>query len=198
MLLEALPGVPPWLVAGMALGTVASLVVTGIFVAGESFFPTAPQPTAGRIDGTVRRREEIRAYLRAVGEPFVENHPLAGTTVAFYLTDRDVAITFDPEVYFHLGVDNGRVVFCEYEMPGAHLGQRLPFDVDETLFPPPTGDSVRAAFDTLRVGPDAGVDAVKAAYRERIKEVHPDHGGDEESFHRVREAYATARSHAEE
>jgi len=34
---------------------------------------------------------------------------------------------------------------------------------------------------------------VKAAYRERIKEVHPDHGGDRETFEAVREAYAAAR-----
>lgn len=197
MLLEALPGVPPWLVAGMALGTIASLVVAGIFVAGESLFPTAPQSTEGRVDGTARRREEIRAYLRAIGEPFAEDYPYAGTTVAFYLTDRDVAITFDPQIYLRLGVDDPSVVFCEHEMPGAHLGRRLPFDVAEPRYAPSPDDPVSQAFATLRLDPNAGVDAVTTAYRERVKEVHPDRGGDEESFRRVRDAYATARTHAE-
>lgn len=197
MLLEALPGLPPWLVAGLTLGLVASLVVAGIFVAAESIFPTAPRSTAYRIDGTVRRRDEIRTFLHAIGEPFVEDYDLSGTTVAFYLTDRDVAITFDPQVYFRLGTDDAHVVFCEHEMPGSQLGRRLPFEVDETVFTPPTSDPVRAAFATLGLGPDAGADSVKAAYREKVKDVHPDLGGDEETFRRVREAYATARDHAE-
>lgn len=198
MLLEALPGLPSWLLAGLTLGVVASLVVAGIFVAGESLFPTRPRTSAYRIDGAVRRREEIRAYLRAIGEPFVEEYDLGGTTVAFYLTDRDVAITFDPQAYFRLGADDAHVVFCEHEMPAAHLGRRLPFEVADDAFDAGVGrDPVSTAFATLGVGRDADAAAVRAAYRSKVKEVHPDQGGDEESFKRVREAYATARSHAE-
>ncbi|TKX73100.1 molecular chaperone DnaJ [Halorubrum sp. GN11_10-6_MGM] len=59
--------------------------------------------------------------------------------------------------------------------------------------PDPVGD----AFDELGLDRDADLDDVKGAYRERVKETHPDQGGDEESFRRVREAYATARNHAD-
>jgi curved DNA-binding protein CbpA len=38
---------------------------------------------------------------------------------------------------------------------------------------------------------------VKAAYREQVKDAHPDHGGDHEEFQRVREAYVTAKNHAD-
>jgi hypothetical protein len=62
---------------------------------------------------------------------------------------------------------------------------------------PGRADPVGDAFDELGVPRDADLDAVKGAYRERVKETHPDQGGDEESFRRVREAYATARNHAD-
>ncbi len=48
----------------------------------------------------------------------------------------------------------------------------------------------REAYSVLGVDPGADEGAVRAAYRERIKEVHPDtDGGDEEQFKRVRAAY---------
>ncbi|VTT87684.1 Chaperone protein DnaJ [Halorubrum sp. DM2] len=62
---------------------------------------------------------------------------------------------------------------------------------------PGRADPVGDAFDELGLDRDADLDAVKGAYRERVKETHPDQGGDEESFRRVREAYATARNHAD-
>lgn len=50
--------------------------------------------------------------------------------------------------------------------------------------------SERAARDRLGVDPDAGEPAIRAAYRERVKEVHPDaEGGDAEAFKRVTAAY---------
>ncbi|MEF8830625.1 MAG: DnaJ domain-containing protein [Halobacteriales archaeon] len=50
--------------------------------------------------------------------------------------------------------------------------------------------SERAARDRLGVGPDAGESAIRAAYRHRVKEVHPDaEGGDAEAFKRVTAAY---------
>ncbi|MFB6193693.1 MAG: J domain-containing protein [Halobaculum sp.] len=57
----------------------------------------------------------------------------------------------------------------------------------------PTGDRMarREAYDTLGVEPDASEAAIRDAYRERVKEVHPDSGGDEETFKRVTEAYET-------
>jgi len=59
---------------------------------------------------------------------------------------------------------------------------RLPSgDEDATVAEPP-------AHRVLGVEPDASPAEVKAAYRERLKEVHPDHGGSEEAFKRVQRA----------
>jgi len=50
--------------------------------------------------------------------------------------------------------------------------------------------SVTQASQVLGVSPDADESTVKQAYRDRIKEVHPDaDGGDEDEFKRVQEAY---------
>ncbi|RNJ27484.1 J domain-containing protein [Halosegnis longus] len=40
-----------------------------------------------------------------------------------------------------------------------------------------------------RVAPDADEQAIKRAYREAVKEKHPDRGGDEEEFKDVTAAY---------
>ncbi|PSQ14377.1 hypothetical protein BRD02_09595 [Halobacteriales archaeon QS_8_69_73] len=110
-------------------------------------------------------------------------------------------------------------------MPGVALGNRLPFETPEpspgadagrgantnTRAGPggPRGagtagadrlegrtDVAEAAFDVLGLSPGADEAAVRRAYRRRVKEVHPDHGGDEEEFRRVQEAYDTARRRA--
>lgn len=44
-------------------------------------------------------------------------------------------------------------------------------------------------FEVLGVEPGADEETVERAYRERIKEAHPDHGGSQEAFRRVRGAY---------
>lgn len=44
-------------------------------------------------------------------------------------------------------------------------------------------------FEVLGVAPDADDDVVEAAYRDRIKAAHPDHGGSPREFQRVRAAY---------
>lgn len=50
--------------------------------------------------------------------------------------------------------------------------------------------SRREASRILGVEADAGTDAIRRAYRERVKEVHPDaDGGSEEEFKRVTAAY---------
>ena len=45
----------------------------------------------------------------------------------------------------------------------------------------------------LGVAPTAPPEEVRAAYRERVMETHPDHGGDEAAFRRVRWAYDQLR-----
>jgi len=51
-------------------------------------------------------------------------------------------------------------------------------------------------FSLLDIPPDATEDEIRAAYRRKVKEWHPDYGGDDESFVRLREAYAYAIDHA--
>jgi hypothetical protein len=48
-------------------------------------------------------------------------------------------------------------------------------------------------WETLGVTRDVTEAELKAAYRRRALETHPDHGGDEEAFRRVVRAYAEAR-----
>ncbi|WP_101296321.1 J domain-containing protein [Halegenticoccus soli] len=198
MLPEWLSLIPTWLLAGLGLGAVATLLFAGIFVVGDRLYPTAPIRESERIDGTARRRAEIRDYLSAIDERFVEDYQIHGRTVAFYLPLRDVAITFDAMAYFHIERHGTYAVLCEHELPGAAIGRRLPFDVPEVEsrienLP----DPVRAAFERLGLPSSASADEVKAAYRSRVKDAHPDHGGDREEFRRLREAYATARNHAD-
>jgi len=189
---------PEWLALGLGIAALVAVVAAVLFVVGERLYPTDPVTPARERSGEWKRRREIRAYLRAIDEPFAEEHFVAGTHVAFYLPRRDVAITFDAPDYFRLRNAGPCVVLAEHEMPGSHLGGRLPFETPdrEDLFEEPGGDeadSAREAFATLGLPPTADEDAVKAAYRERIKDVHPDHGGDRETFEAVREAYAAVQ-----
>jgi len=191
---------PGWLAWGLAITGVVTVVVAAIFVVGERLFPTEPVTPAAERSGEWKRRREIREYLRAIEEPFAEDHFVAGTHVAFYLPRRDVAVTFDAPAYFRIRNAETHVVLAEHEMPGRALGGRLPFETPsvEDLFgdgDDEAGDeqSVAEAFDTLGVSRGASDAELKAAYRERVKEAHPDHGGDQETFERVREAYAAAQ-----
>jgi hypothetical protein len=52
-----------------------------------------------------------------------------------------------------------------------------------------SGPGRAEAYRTLGLDPGADEADVREAYRERVKEVHPDRGGDEESFRRVTRAY---------
>jgi DnaJ-domain-containing protein 1 len=47
----------------------------------------------------------------------------------------------------------------------------------------------REAYRTLGLDPGADEEAVRRAYREKVKEVHPDRGGDEQEFRAVTDAY---------
>jgi hypothetical protein len=190
---------PVWLV-GMALGAGSLLVVAGAFALGTRLYPTAPvedtDRSEGERSGDAKRRREIREYLDTIGEAFVENRSVEGQPVAFYLPKRDVAITFDARAYYRLRRSPTHAVLVEHELPGVHLGSRLPFETPDLDIEDDHVDPASAAFAVLDLSAGASAREVTAAYREKIKRVHPDHGGDHEEFQRVREAYATAREHA--
>lgn len=186
---------PPWLLVGLGVGGGLSALFAAVFVVGERLFSGAPKADPQRVDGERRRRSEIRDYLDAIDEPFAEDHPVHGRVVAFYLPSRDVAITFDAKAFFHIQRMGTDAILCEHEMPGRQLGRRLPFEVPEIVTPNP-GDPVIEAFEHLGLSTAADADEVKTAYRDRVKEIHPDHGGDRKEFERVREAYTTAKDYA--
>ena len=66
---------------------------------------------------------------------------------------------------------------------------RLPSG-DESVAPAPPAHVV------LGVGRDATMDEIRDAYREKVKEAHPDNGGSEDEFVRVRDAYDELRQGA--
>jgi ferredoxin len=53
---------------------------------------------------------------------------------------------------------------------------------------------VDSPFDVLQLDADADDEAVKQAYRRRVKEAHPDHGGSKAEFQRVRAAYEAIKA----
>lgn len=193
---------PEWLLVGLLVGGLGSVGVAALFVVASRHFPSPVEPAEVGLDGDGRRRDELRAYLRAIDEPFAEDHPVAGQPVAFYLPARDVAITFDARAYYRIERTATEPVLVEHEMPGIQLGARLPFEVPEAEFGDETTsrdlEPAAAAFRELGLTPPATLADVKAAYRERVKDVHPDLGGDEDEFKRVREAYTTAKQYTAE
>ena len=230
MLPEPFGSLPGWLLAGVALGGLLGLGAAAVFLVGVRLFPDPVTGTPGTEGGERRRRAEIRRYLAAIGEPYREDHVVAGRPTAFYLPGREVAITFDARDYFRLERAGVRTVLLEYELPGAQLGSRLPFetpdvgsgsDGDGSRGPggeresrwrrrareareagapgsrPSGRGAAESAFRTLGLAAGASEAEVREAYRERVKDVHPDHGGDLESFRELREAYTVARERAE-
>jgi len=190
-------GLPPWLVVGVLLGVAGSAVVAAVFLVADRLLPGAERETGNR-SGESRRRVEFRDYLDAIEEPYAENRAVDGQRVAFYLPERDVAITFDPRAFYRIDRAVARPVLVEHEVPGAMLGDRLPFETPDLEVEPEGGrDPLEAAFAELGVPVGASVEEVRRAYRERVKEAHPDQGGDQDEFRRVREAYATARRHTD-
>lgn len=189
---------PWWLVVGVLVGLAVGVLIAGIFLIGSRLFPDDRGSRSG-VDATSRKSVEIRRYLRAIGEEFIEEHDVGGQPVAFYLPERDVAITFDARAYFRIqATTTTHAVLVEHEMPSVHLGRRLPFETPD-LTPAAGGDEATvAAFALLGLPTDATETEIRSAYREKVKRVHPDQGGDRETFRRVRDAYATARTHADD
>ena len=194
MLHEVVRSLPEWLV-GAGIGLASAAVAACVFVVGARLFPTAAVSRGTHASGEGKRRREIREYLDTIGESFAEDHPVCGQPVAFYLPQRDVAITFDARAYYRIQRSRTHSVLVEHELPGVHLGSRLPFETPDLDFGEGT-DPTSAAFAILGLPSGASAGEVKSAYREQVKRVHPDHGGNHEEFRRVREAYTTAKEHA--
>lgn len=191
---------PWWFSAGIAGGAGISVLIAGVFLIGGRLSPTPEPDPRHRVDGTDRRRTEISTYLRTIDEPFLADHVIHGEAVAFYLPRRDVAITFDAKAYFTILDAGTHAILCEHEMPGINLGRRLPFETPEAEFGRPGEDvdaDVDEAFRLLGLSPEADEDTVTAAYRSKIKDVHPDHGGDPDRFQEVHDAYTVAKEAAE-
>ena len=192
---------PAWIVFGLLLGVAASLVVAAVFYLGDRLFSATDhgyREQSRQTAGMGRRRAEYREYLTAIDEQFLESHEHAGHTLAFYLPERDVGLTFRPRVFFGLEESDTQVILCEAEMPAANLGRRLPFEIpDEVHTPPTSSDPVQRAYEQLGIDPDATATEIRDAYRSRAKETHPDRGGSSEEFKQLQEAYATAKDHAD-
>ena len=197
---DALLSLPQWVYLGVAAGALVSLGVAVTFLVGARRFPDGDAGPEGRSTETIRRGE-IRRYLEAIGERFTEDAEVAGNRVAFFLPQRDVAVTFDAGTYLALEGTPTRVVLAEHELPGVALGPRLPFETPEGPVGVGAGRDRRggtpeAAYEVLGLPRGAEEAAVRRAYRRRVKAVHPDHGGDEREFRRLQAAYDAARRDA--
>ncbi|WP_312909535.1 J domain-containing protein [Natronosalvus caseinilyticus] len=204
---SVLEAIPPAILWGLVLGGIFTGIAATLFVVGERLFPSRVVTGENTYSSERRRRGEIRTYLQAIDERYLEEWELedAGETVAFYLPERDVAVTFDAEAFVRLQARTATyLILAEHEMPGVHLSDRLPFEVpplerehEREYGTMTVEDRLKRAYEALGVSTTADAEAIREAYRERVKAVHPDHGGDEESFQRVQEAYATVREHAD-
>ena len=208
VVVELLFALPRWLYLGVAAGAVMSLCVVATFLVGGRVFFDGETDADDRDRHSERsteaiRRAEIREYLDRIDERFVEDADVDDNRVAFFLPTRDVAVTFDARTFLALEATPTHAILAEHEMPGVALGNRLPFETPEpSVDDDPTNDPderlppADAAYRVLGLPSGADAEAVRRAYRRRVKQAHPDHGGDEEEFRRVQEAYDTARRYA--
>lgn len=222
--------VPDWLFLGLAYAAGAATLAVAAFALTGRAFPANPLAGTRLGDrfGSTRHRGNVRRYLDAIRERYVEDAVVGDVRVAFYLPDRDVALVLSRAAADRLRHAETYVVYCAPRMRADQLADRLPFqtptversrgarpgDTYRTTTDRTTGSRagrrrqgagerqdartrVSRAFRTLGVPRDASVEEVQSAYREKVKDVHPDHGGSEEAFARVQDAYATAKRHAD-
>lgn len=198
MVAELLASLPQWAYLGIAIGALLSVGVAATFLVATRRYPDGNRTIGSQWSTEQRRRAEMRGYLDAISEPYVEGGTVAERTVAFYLPDREVAVTFDAQTFYALESSGVQPILVEHEMPGVHLGSRLPFETPSVDFGSDdrTDEPAEAAFAVLGLPPDADRETVRRAYRRRLKEVHPDQGGSRAEFHELQEAYDTATQHA--
>jgi len=92
----------------------------------------------------------------------------------------------------------GRGPFGPGEGPFGEDGRRARGREDRRR--PPNADdgpTLSEAYDTLGVDPGADFSEIQSAYRDLVKETHPDSGGDEDEFKQVAAAYDRIREEAD-
>ncbi|MFB6197138.1 MAG: J domain-containing protein [Halobacteriaceae archaeon] len=188
--------VPSWVVTGLLIAGGLAGTSAIIFTLGMRAFPDGQSTTSERTASEWKRRGEIRGFLDAAGERYREDHEVSGCRTAFYLPERDVAITFDGATYYRLKESDTHAILLEHEFPGENLGSRLPFDVN--IIGDASPIDMEEAYSVLGIDHGATLSDIESAYRDRIKEVHPDQGGSADQFKRVREAYALAKDRVQE
>lgn len=67
-----------------------------------------------------------------------------------------------------------------------------PFSFTWNVYLPPPDDGLAGCFAVLGVPPNSPPDVLRKAYRAKLHETHPDHGGSDEAVRRVVEAYRQA------
>jgi hypothetical protein len=184
---------PAWLSSGLLLGLVLTGVIGVVFLIGIWRYPDQTRRASSGSSMTDRRRRALAQYLRDAGEVVQTEGTVAGVPVAIYLPARDVALVFAPAAYLALRETSTQVMLCELEAPPAAIARRLPF-LSSPRATDRMGADLTEAFAILGVPTDADPDALRAAYRERVKDCHPDQGGDPAEFARVRRAYERATS----
>jgi len=190
---QVLAMLPGWLSAGLLLGVIVTGVIGVVFLIGIRRFPSRGPHVAKGSSITDRRRRALAQYLRDAGEQVHTQVTVRDVTVAVYLPMRDVALVFAPDAYFTLRETPTRVILCELEARPAAIARRLPF-----LTPPHRTEPIHSrssdAYAVLGVSADADAATLREAYRRRVKDCHPDQGGDPAEFARVQRAYEEART----
>lgn len=152
-----------------------------------------PQPRPER----ARKAEYV--YTRHAGEP--GEAPLIAAHLIVKKTAKKVYVTLRSCGLNQLGTEDERWEPADKTIPLDRLGLERDGSVysknhrHSDFFAKPDaaiGDSPRPdsdAFKTLAIRPPCSLDEIKAAYRRRAMEVHPDRGGTTEEFQSVEAAY---------